>query len=293
MNAQIRALITDIKAAARIGHAESLWIALDGLFDLPQVSGNPPMDAAFIEKVILPIGEALANPRLNLSMIRPLLDEPQAALRACAAAALAFRCLSQETYSVKQLSKPGKDSRQDVRLALRLALGQAGKTQTEKLLPLIGEWLTAPSPRLQAIAVALTPLQPDQAVNTLAGLDNPSDPEVRASLVEALTGMAQSGQADGVLKLLSDWARDRENNVWVICKTLAGSWAAQHPSQAADILAALLPKADNPKQIINTLQALYRHGADQEVIAALKAWQSTGDAPLSELANHVLSKLDS
>jgi hypothetical protein len=292
MNAQIRTLITDIKAAARIGHAESLWVALDGLFDLPQVSGNPPMDAAFIEKVILPIGEALATPRLNLSLIRPLLDEPQAALRGCAAAALAFRFLNQDAFSAKQLGKPGKDSRQDVRLALRLALAQVGKTQPEKLAPLIDEWLAAPSPRLQAIAVALTPLLPGSAIRALAGLDNPSDPEVRAALVDALTALAQAGQADGVLNLLSTWARDRENNVWVICKTLAGSWAAQHPQPALEVLSTLLPKADNPKQIINSLQALYRHGADQEVVSTLKAWQGTGDAPLRQLAIHVLIKLD-
>ena len=43
MNSQIREIITDIKGAARIGHAESLWAALEGLLNLPQVSGNPPI----------------------------------------------------------------------------------------------------------------------------------------------------------------------------------------------------------------------------------------------------------
>ena len=62
MNSQIREIITDIKGAARIGHAESLWAALEGLLNLPQVSGNPPMAAAFIEKAVLPIGKALASP---------------------------------------------------------------------------------------------------------------------------------------------------------------------------------------------------------------------------------------
>jgi hypothetical protein len=292
MNSDIRTLITDVKAAARIGHAESLWVALDGLLDLPQVSGNPPMDRAFIEKVILPLGEALSNPRLNISVILPLLDEPQAALRACAAAALAYRLLNQDSYSVKQLAKPGKDTRQDVRLALRLALAQAGEDHPEKLAPLTAAWLDAPSPRLQAVAVALLPLQPDRAITALAGLDNPSDPEVRAALVDTFTKLAQTGQAAQVLKLLADWAKNRENNVWVICKTLSGSWAASSAGEALEILPRLLPKADNPKQIINTLQALSRHGANAEVLDTLNAWQGIGDAPLQELASHVLPKLE-
>jgi hypothetical protein len=293
MNAQIRTLITDIKAAARIGHAESLWVALDGLLELPQISGNPPMNEAFIEKVILPIGEALANPRLNLVLIRPLLDEPQAALRACAAAALAYRFFTQDKITTKEISKPGKDSRQDVRRALRAALAEAGQDQPEVLNPLIDEWLTSPSPRLQAIAVALLPNLPRQALDALAKFDPPSDPEVRASLVEALTKLAQAGQAEGVLDLLADWSRNQDNNIWTICKTLAGSWAAQVPQQALEILFVLQPKADNPKQLINTLQALYRHGAEQQVISTLKTWQETGDTPLRELADHVLRKIGS
>ena len=48
MKPELRTLITDIKAAARIGHAESLWLALDGLLDLPEVAGNPQMSEAFI-----------------------------------------------------------------------------------------------------------------------------------------------------------------------------------------------------------------------------------------------------
>jgi hypothetical protein len=292
MNADIRTLITDIKAAARIGHAESLWVALDGLLDLPQVSGNPPMEAAFIEKAILPIGEALSSPRLNIAAIQSLLDEPQAALRACAAAALAFRLLRQDQFSLKQLAKPGKDTRQDVRLALRLALAQAVAGRPEKLAPLIDAWLAAPSPRHQAVAIALLPLVPDDAFDRLYSMDNPSDPEVRAALVDALTTLALNSQAEAALSLMADWAANRENNVWVICKTLSGSWAAQYASKALEILPILLPKADNPKQIINALQALHRHGANREVLATLENWKKAGEDLLAEIADQVLSKLD-
>ena len=293
MNTDIRTLIIDIKAAARIGHTESLWVALDGLLDLPQVAGNPTMDAAFIEKTILPIGQALSAPRLRMAALQPLLDEPQAALRACAAAALAFRLLRQEKFSSKQLAKPGKDSRQDVRLALRLALAEAAEDHPERLVPLVDEWIAARSPRQQAIAIGLLTILPEKALNALAGLENPSDPEVRAALVEALTGLAQNGQAEAVLGLLADWAANRENNIWVICKTLSGSWAANYPQAALEILPVLLPKTDNPKQIINTLQALHRHGAESDVLAALRGWQNSGNRPLTELADHVLNKLDS
>jgi hypothetical protein len=292
MNTQIRTLITDIKAAARIGHAESLWVALDGLLDLPQVSGNPPMNEPFIEKVVLPIGEALAAPRLNINIIRPLMDEPQAALRACVAASLANRYFADEDITLKELSKPGKDPRQDVRLALRAALAAGGQEQPEKLELLVNEWIASPSPRLQAIAIGLYPLLPTQALEAFSQLETPSAPEVRAAMVEALTTLAQAGQAEGVLDLLSFWAQNQDNNIWTICKTLAGSWAALHPQQAMAILLHLQPKADNPKQLINTIQALYRHGAEEEVISTLKNWQDTGDPPLRDLAKHLLNKIE-
>ena len=87
MKTDIRTLITDIKAAARIGHAESLWVALDGILDFPEVAGNPQMSEAFIKRAILTIGEALAQPRLSANLIRPLGNEPFAALRAITATA--------------------------------------------------------------------------------------------------------------------------------------------------------------------------------------------------------------
>ncbi|MEN8243042.1 MAG: hypothetical protein ABFS17_14080, partial [Chloroflexota bacterium] len=271
MNSQIRTIITDIKAAARIGHPESLWAALEGLLNLPQTLGNPPMTPAFIEKAILPVGEALASPRLNLALIQPLSDEPQAVLRASAAAALAFRYLNQDQITIKQLNKPAADSRQDVRLALQFGLSKTDDPL--KIEPLIEQWLPASSPRLQALAISLLPHQPGQALARLAAQKINSDPDVRAALVGTLIALAQAGQAEDVLTLLAKWAADQDNHIWTICKTLAGSWAAKFPEQALDILSALIPQADNPKQIINTLQALHRHGAGEEVISTLKAWQ--------------------
>jgi hypothetical protein len=291
MNSQIRTIITDIKAAARIGHAESLWTALEGLLNLPQTSGNPLMTAAFVEKAILPIGEALGSPRLNLALILPLADEPQAVLRAAAASALAFRYLHAEQVTAEQLTKSGTDSRQDVRLALQLTLTKAGTDNPEKNEPLINHWLAASSPRLQALAITLLPTQPKSALSHLSTLKIHSDPDVRAALVETLITLAQAGQQQGVLALLTKWAATQDNHIWTICKTLAGSWAAQFPQQALEILFALHAQADNPKQIINTLQALHRHGAGEEVITTLTAWGKIDDAPLNQLAGQVLNKL--
>ena len=61
MKSEIRSVITDIKAAARIGHVESLEIALEGLFSLPNVAANQAMSEAFIEQAILPIGAILGG----------------------------------------------------------------------------------------------------------------------------------------------------------------------------------------------------------------------------------------
>lgn len=65
MKADLQLLLTDIKAAIQIGEAESLWAALDGLLDYPEISGNPMMEEGFIKKVLLPVGGILGSPKTN------------------------------------------------------------------------------------------------------------------------------------------------------------------------------------------------------------------------------------
>jgi hypothetical protein len=287
MNPEIRSLLTDIKAAARIGHTESLWLALDGLLDLPQVAGNPQMNAAFLAQAVLPIGEALAHPRLQSHTIRHLGDEPQAALRAICAAALAMRHFSKGDVKIKDLKKLGQDPRQDVRQALSLALKQAGNSQPEQLWEFANAWLEEPSPRLQTAALSLLPDFGARALERLAEFDPNSDPEVRAALAETLTALAQTGETEKVLQQLNTWAAQGERHLWVITKTLSSSWSAGHASRALDVLECLGQTSGKHKQIRNAIKALERHGAQEEVQAKLNQWLTGKDENLKEIAKNL------
>jgi len=275
MKPELRTLITDIKAAARIGHAESMWLALDGLLDLPEVAGNPQMSEAFIMQAVLPIGEVLSRSRLNLSLLRPLINEPTAALRAIAAAAFAQRFLTQGDAKEKDLKTLGQDPRKDVRQALTLAL--ASQDQVETLQPLVDSWLKARSPRLKAAAIQLLTRLPDNAFEVLKDLQIDSDPEVRSAVVDTLTALAQEASAVHVLDLLEHWVNAQENNIWVITKTLSGSWAAANAERALAILGKLKAHAGLHKHISSALKALQRHGAVEQVETALSQWDQKID----------------
>jgi hypothetical protein len=284
MKSDINTLLTDIKAAARIGHAESLWVALDALLDHPEVAGNPQMSEAFINQVILPVGEALTHPRLSANLLRPLGNEPYAAMRAITAAAFAHRFFLNEDVRENDLKNLGKDPRKDVRSSLQLALVQAGKDDPEKLFPLIEAWLGERSPRLQAISLRLLPTQPDQAIELLRDFLIGSDPEIRAAAVDTLTELAQQDKPEEVLEQLAQWAKNTNDLVWVIGKTLSSSWAARYPDQALNILNTTGQKVGPHKQIHNTLQALTRHGAGDRVNAKLTEWLDGNDQNLKAIA---------
>ncbi|MBN2499664.1 MAG: hypothetical protein JXB38_02790, partial [Anaerolineales bacterium] len=152
MKTEIRSIITDIKAAARIGHAESLEIALEGLFTLPNVAANQAMSEAFIEQAILPIGEILADSRLNGGMLRSMANNQYAATRAIAAVTLAQRYLKGDDKSAIELRRMGSDSRADVRAALAMAFRKA--EDCERMIELVKQWLGSKSPRQKQVALA-------------------------------------------------------------------------------------------------------------------------------------------
>ena len=63
---------------------------------------------------------ALYHPRLSISALKPLAQQPQAVLRAIASAALAAHYLADQDQSPDLLKPLGQDSRKDVRRALLL-----------------------------------------------------------------------------------------------------------------------------------------------------------------------------
>ncbi len=284
MRAELRTILTNIKAAARIGHAESLAAALDGLLDLKEVAGNPPLSDAFINRMVLPVGQALTAPRLQLAVIRPLGNAPFAMLRAVCAVALAQHHFDSEKIGANEVAKLGRDPRQDVRLALQLTLASNGLKQPDKLLALVEDWLTDSSPRLQSLAVRLLPTlaveQPGIALGLLDKQPANSDPELRAALAETVTQLAQSGLTADMFSQMESWSAQPNSYLWVICKALSGSWAAKQPATALDLLERLAAEIGEHKQITNSLQAMMRHGAKTEVETRLQTWQANDNPQL-------------
>ena len=294
MRTEIYSLLTDIKAAARIGHAESLWAALDGLFDLPEVAGNPPMSEVFLTQAILPIGEALSHPRLKVATLRPLVNQPHAAIRAIAAVSLVRRFFRQGKVSLKDLRSLGKDPRRDVRAALAMAFARAGEEDPQRLGKAVESWIISDSPRLRTVALQMIPtlaeLDKPKVLKILGGFDASSDPEERTSLVKSLVKLAQEGLAEEILKLLGEWAEEPEANLWVVSKTLSRSWAAAHAGSSMEILTRLAAHLGPKKQITQTLQALLRHGADEDIQEALRSWRNSEDPNLRAAAEKILTK---
>jgi hypothetical protein len=296
MRADLHSLHTDIKAAARIGHAESLWVALDGLFDLPEVAGNPPMQLAFIRQAILPIGTTLASPRISAPMLQPLARHDHAAIRALAAVAYASRYFSDEQASPEQLAVYGRDPRKDVRLALVLAFSQAGKGNPDKFAGLIHDWIEGDSPRLQAVALQLLPSlaedKPNVSMTYLSSFQPSGNPEVRASLVDCLVELAQGNLAEDVLNVLAGWTEGSGNNLWVIGKTLSRSWVVPHATRGLEILTQIVEQHGPEKRIIKTLKAMERHGAEEAIAAYIALWKQASNPNLVALAEEMSKKAE-
>jgi hypothetical protein len=225
------------------------------------------MNEGFIEKTILPVGEALTP--LKTSQIRPLLEHDLAAGRAIGAVALAQQFIAGKDATAKDLRKPANDPRQDVRISLGSALRDIGSKAPDKLLNLGTPWLlnAAPKPRYTALVFipALAESHGQRVVGLLGPLGNDPDREVRAALVAALNALAQAGFAESVLELLSLWAAEAHPNSWVISRVLSASWVAAHPAEAESILKVLSSKPGTTSQVNSAVEALARHGVEIDI----------------------------
>ena len=272
MDTHMRELLTDIKAAVRLGSVESLWIALEGFANLPEISSNAALPERLISNAVLHLGRAIAHPRIAPESLLPLVDEPLAGLRALAAVALADHWRAGQLTDTTALATLGRDPRAEVREALALTLRAADEAA---LQPLLAAWADDASPRLQAVAVAASPALASESQRALLEpLHNTKDPDIRAALAEALIQRAASHPED-VFDLLIGWAAQPAPPAWVISQTLSASWAAAYAERALDLLEHL---TEDPKAIRRVLRSLARHGAEQQVAVRLDNW-AAGDHP--------------
>jgi len=260
---QITEFHQDLKAAARLGHPESIEMALDGLRTMSIVAGNEQLGDGFIALVVIPAGKTLS--KLSGAQLRLMLDDSQTAMRAIAGVALAQQFVMGKDVSLEMLQTPANDARPEVRTAFAQTLGEAAEAHPERYLQLAQTWLTAPSARLQNTALGFSPALGADIFQYLEPFKLEENPEVRAALVEALQALAQNGLAEQVLGLLKHWGAEPRPNVWVICRVLSGSWAATYPQEVKSILINLKEKVGQRKSILNAIKALRRHGAEIEI----------------------------
>jgi len=269
MKSEIRELIADFKAAVRIGHPESLQVAIDGYRVLPEVTGNGMINLAFIRQAVLPLGEVLAYPRLDLKHIGTLLDDPLTGVRALGAVASGVRFLAMQGVKVDALRRPGGDQRAEVRVALGEALVKHAQENPQHLLALVSDWLepgvsAAPSVRMRLSAlIALRGLISDygnDVIPLLATYPTESDRETRAAHIETLVFAAESGRETAVYELLATWGAEQEPDTWMIAKTLTSAWAARNPVETEAILHVLEARVGEDRVIERAKRALARHG---------------------------------
>lgn len=290
MNGDLGQLLTAFKAAVKIGHAESLDFALDDFVALPEVTGNAVLSDEFINQAILPIGRILSNRILESGLVPDMVESDYAAIRAVCGVALSYSYFGQNEGDQKAMRSIAADARQEARQAMGTALSDAGRHQQQKLSELAETWLQDDSPRVQATALTLLPTMPELALTLISAASPPEDPLVKAELSKALTALAQQGYSRQMHQLLGEWAQAGEPYTWVICKTLASSWAAQEPGTSLLIIETLAERIGPEKQIKNTMETLSRYGAEQAVKQMLAKWQAGNNDKLRAVSLALLDK---
>lgn len=259
-------LLTAFRAAARLGHPDALNEALDALAALPPIAANASLSEGEVGRVLVPLGETLALPTVAAPLLRDLQQAPLAALRAVAAAALAVRYLRSLPAGARDLARSAKDPRDEVRLALRLALRRHASQAPHRLLDLLTDWLTVVhpprSPRQVAVALHTLPTLasafPQEALTLAAAHRYAEHPVTQKALVTCLRELAQQGLAEPVLTLLEQWAQAPPSPLFVISGTLSGRWALAHRERSMAILDALEARYGPRRPITNARKALRR-----------------------------------
>ena len=262
MKNRTQQLLRDLKAAAVLGNPEAVDIAMDGLLAFPGVAANDRMSDGFIEKTILPVGKALAP--LETSQLRPLITHNLAAGRATGAVALADQFMVGKYANRKDLGKLANDPRVDVRLSFGRGLILVGNRNPQKLFDLGSSWLTnsKPKPRYTALIFlpSLAESHGEHIIDSFSSLNDDTNREVHAALVDALNILARAGHAESVLNMLTLWTSEKRPNGWVISRVLSASWVCEYPSETETILRNLSLKTGTASQVRSAIEALDRHG---------------------------------
>jgi len=158
------------------------------------------------------------------------------------------------------------DRRLEIRTVLGITLSELIDEAPDRVFELGKQWIQKPSPRYRSTALGLYPklfrFYDDQIINLLLPMNKEEERGVRDTLARLLSEIARSGSQTPILDLLSIWSKDGDPNVWVICRTLSGSWAANFPAEVESILREIQTKTRETNLINSTQKALKRHGVE-------------------------------
>ncbi len=279
MKTDMRTILRDIQAAARIGHVESLWAALDQLQDIPQIGGNHPLDETLINQVVLPVGKALSRMRITHAAMQPLIRHPFAAYRAAAGVALVTRFLDgSNNTTLKDINGLVQDPRADVRLAIQMAVTQITDPDQDKLEALYTTWQRSDSPRIQALAYQILPHLPEEMileqVRTMRDRIRRIPGRGAQHACQRPLSTWRRRASEGVLEILSNWAAQEDPDYRMVAGSLSKPWAAEHPEKTLEILTQLAGRVGAKKRIRKALENLNRNGAEELVAAVLESWRN-------------------
>lgn len=236
MKSTIREFLTDIKAASRIGHPESIDSAMDGLAAFKEVTGNQVLDEAFIHQLVIPTAQILARSSVTSRNLLELSEDQNAAIRAIYAGALGFRASDDPEITPQSLRKLGNDKRFDVRFSLSIALKESG---AEEIIPLAREWVTSDSVRLQETGINAIPVAEDMDIistlEILSKVKSTSDYKIRKALAEKFIEIANNTtHGPQVKELLDEWSREPEPNTWLIDRIKKFAFASDDPAETSE-----------------------------------------------------------
>jgi hypothetical protein len=247
---RLQELRLDLTAAAAIGDLDSLHYALDSVRALDDAQ-LPPAE-------LVNLGILLeAAPTAQLIS---LAQDPDPAVRALAASGMGGRFLADDSASAKNLDILVVDPHPEVARTLGRRLARFKRTENRgRLLDLLINWLTLESEHADMAALLVLPAchpEPGEMVSALAELDGRTDLEVRSGLVDCLASLAGQAHPQTVLSILAGWADREDPNVWVITRSLSGSWAQSYREAGIAILETLVRQQGRIRPIDRALQRL-------------------------------------
>ncbi len=286
MRSDIKEILTDINAALQIQHPESILVALDKILDLPEVTGNQVLEEVSITNIVLPIGNRLGKKNLPDEIYNILIEAEFAVFRALAAVIAAERNFLSDDIDLSELLNFAQD-RRDVGMALSAALTEKAEFNSDKILELIDRWIESDSISLLNISLSLIP-SVINAENTgilekVGALSDTDDPDLKRALADVLIKIAQKGFDSQVLSLLETWEFETGEKEWIALRAFSASWSVKFEDRTLKIIEKIAMSKKEDRQIVKTLSALKRNGAEN-IDMYIENWKNSNDLTLQKTA---------